>query len=130
MANLSKIYSDLDLTFKKTPGSKDVALSYDNQAVIRSVRNLLSTAFYERLFQPDIGSNVNTILFEPIEEINASILENEILVTLRNYEPRVTVNTIDVSVLPDDNSYSATISFFIGNNTAPTTVNLLLQRLR
>jgi phage baseplate assembly protein W len=130
MANLQKIYTDLDLTFKKTPVTKDVALSYDDQAVIRSVRNLLSTAFYERLFQPNIGSNVNTILFEPIEEINASILENEILVTIRNYEPRVTVNTIDVSVLPDDNSYSATISFFIGNNTSPTAINLLLQRSR
>ena len=107
MANLSKIYSDLDLTFKKTPVTKDVALSYDDQAVIRSVRNLLSTAFYERLFQPNIGSNVNTILFEPIEQINASILENEIQITLRNYEPRVTINTINVSVLPDNNSYSA-----------------------
>jgi phage baseplate assembly protein W len=130
MANLQKIYSDLDFTFKKTPVTKDVALSYDDQAVIRSVRNLLSTSFYERLFQPDVGSNVNTILFEPISELNSSILESEIRITIRNYEPRVTINTIDISILPDDNSYSATISFFIGNNTTPTAINMLLQRSR
>ena len=52
MANtLKNIYSDLDLTFSRIPGKNDVALSYDDQAVIRSVRNLLLTNFYERPFQ-------------------------------------------------------------------------------
>jgi hypothetical protein len=41
MANLQKIYSDLDLTFKKLPVTNDVAISDDEQAVVRSVRNLL-----------------------------------------------------------------------------------------
>ena len=62
MTTLSKIYSDLDLTFNRLPVTNDVALSYDEKSVIRSVRNLLLTNFYDRLFQPEIGSNLNKLL--------------------------------------------------------------------
>lgn len=130
MANLTNIYSDLDLTFNRTPVKGDVALSYDAQAVIRSVRNLLSTNFYERPFQPQLGSNLGALLFEPASAMTANLLKDEITNTITNYEPRVKINSIDVSLLPDGNSFSATISFYIGNNTTPTAFNLLLQRSR
>ena len=61
MAKLSNIYSDIDFTFIKKPVVGDVALSYDDKAVIRSIRNLLSTNHYEKLFNPDIGSNLNSL---------------------------------------------------------------------
>ena len=61
---IQKISSDIDFTFTKKPVVGDVALSYDAQAVIRSVRNLLSTRHYDRLFNPDIGSNLESLLFE------------------------------------------------------------------
>jgi len=130
MANLQKIYSDLDFMFKPLPVTKDIALRYDDQAVIRSVINLLLTNFYERPFQPNLGSNVNTILFEMADSLTSNVLENEIRNVLRNYEPRVTVNQIIVTPSPDENSFNLTMSFFIGNNTKPTSVNLLLQRSR
>ena len=63
MANAKKIYSDIDFTFLKKPVTADVALSYDEQAVIRSIRNLLSTKHYERPFNPNLGSNIDTFLF-------------------------------------------------------------------
>ena len=78
MANLQKIYADLDLTFNKLPGSKDVAMRYDDQSVISSVRNLLLTNFYERPFQPLVGSNMNGLLFEPVTDITAGIIADEI----------------------------------------------------
>jgi len=116
--------------FKPLPVTKDIALRYDDQAVIRSVINLLLTNFYERPFQPNLGSNVNTILFEMADSLTSNVLENEIRNVLRNYEPRVTVNQIIVTPSPDENSFNLTMSFFIGNNTKPTSVNLLLQRSR
>ena len=85
MAYNDHIYSDLDLTFNKVPGTKDIALKYDEQAVIRSVRNLLSTNFYERPFQPDIGSTLNQLLFEPVTEITASLIADEINRIIFNY---------------------------------------------
>ena len=130
MASLKNIYSDLDLTFNRLPVTNDVALSYDEQAVTRSVRNLLLTNFYERPFQPDIGSNLNTILFEPVNNLTASHLSNDIENVINNFEPRAKINSVIVSPNSDQNSFTARISFYVGNNTTPTAVNLFLQRSR
>jgi len=130
MANLQKIYSDLDLTFRRLPVTNDVALSYDEQAVVRSVRNLLLTGFYERPFQPNLGSNLNKLLFEPADQLTSNLIESEVRDVISNFEPRVTVNTINVTVSPDENSFNLSMTFFVGNNTRATTVTLLLQRSR
>jgi phage baseplate assembly protein W len=130
MANLQKVYSDLDLTFKSLPVTNDVALRYDDQSVIASVRNLLLTNFYERPFQPKLGSNINAVLFEIADGITANIVENEIKNVIENYEPRIKINQIIVTPSSDQNAFNATMSFFIGNNTTATTVNMLLQRSR
>jgi phage baseplate assembly protein W len=130
MATLTRIYSDIDLTFTKQPGKGDIALSYDNNAVIRSVRNLLQTDFYERPFQPEIGSNLNSLLFEPISSITANALEIEIRNVLNNFEPRAQIDEIVVDPLPDQNAFYVRVTFFIGNATQPTAVNLLLERNR
>jgi phage baseplate assembly protein W len=130
MATLQKIFADLDLTFNRVPGSGDVAMRYDDQAVIASVRNLLLTNFYERPFQPSLGSNMNAMLFEPATNISSGILADEIRNVITNYEPRAQINTLTVSLTPDNNSFVVNLSIFIGNNVTATNVNLLLQRSR
>lgn len=130
MAKIQKIYSDIDLTFNRLPGTGDVAMRYNEQAVITSVRNLLLTNFYERPFQPTVGSNLTALLFEPATEITASILSDEIKNVIKNYEPRATLNNISVTLMADKNAFNVSMSFFIGNNTSPTNVSLLLQRSR
>lgn len=130
MATLNKIYSDIDFTFTKKPVTADVALSYDNQAVIRSIRNLLLTKNYERPFNPDLGSKMDLMLFELISPLTASAIENEILSMISNYEPRALIQEINVTPQPDKNAYGVTLTFFIENATTPTTVTLLLERNR
>ena len=130
MATLQKLYSDIDFTFTKKPVTGDIALSYDNQAVIRSVRNLLSTRFYERPFNPNIGSNVDALLFELVSPLTATTLETEIRNTIENYEPRAKISDVIVNANPDNNSYNVTLTFYIENATLPTTVTLLLERNR
>jgi len=130
MTNTLKIYSDLDLTFNRLPGSGDVAMRYDSQSVISSVRNLLLTNFYERPFQPNLGSNIDALLFEPITDLTANILQNEIKNVINNFEPRVQIKSLSVVVTPNQNSFSVNLEFYIGNNTTPTAVNLILQRSR
>ena len=127
---IQKISSDIDFTFTKKPVVGDVALSYDAQAVIRSVRNLLSTRHYDRLFNPDIGSNLESLLFENASSIVAKSIENEVFTMIKNYEPRASLQSVNVDLQPDQNSYSATMTFFILNNTMPTTVTVLLERNR
>ena len=130
MANLQKIYSDLDLTFRKLPVTNDVALSYDEQAIVRSIRNLLLTGFYERPFQPKLGSNLNKLLFEPADQLTSNLIESEVKNVISNFEPRVTINTITATASPDENSFNLSMTFFVGNNTQATSVTLLLQRSR
>jgi phage baseplate assembly protein W len=130
MATLKKLYSDIDFTFTRKPVTNDIALSYDEMAVVRSVRNLLLTNNYERPFNPELGSNINTLLFEPISPITAESLRIEIENTIKNYEPRASLKNIVVSVTPDQNAYEVSLEFYIENATLPTTVTLLLERNR
>jgi len=130
MATLTKLYSDIDFMFTKKPGSADIALSYDAQAVIRSIRNLILTNHYERLWNPDLGSNVNGLLFELINPTTADALRYEIKALIENYEPRAIVKEVVVTPLPDKNAYNLYLSFFLENATSPTTITLLLERNR
>jgi len=130
MASLSKIYSDIDFTFTKKPVVGDVSLSYDSQAVIRSIRNILLTRHYEKPFNPDFGSNIDAILFEMVSPLSATSLEREIRTSIENYEPRARLSEVIVNPQPDKNAYSVSLSFYIENATLPTTVTLLLERNR
>lgn len=130
MATLNKIYSDIDFTFTKKPVLGDIALSYDNQAVIRSVRNLLSTKFYERPFNPSLGSNIDSLLFEPISALTTSAIEQNIKQTIENYEPRAILKSVVAEPDEENNAYNVTITFFLQNATQPTTVTLFLERNR
>jgi phage baseplate assembly protein W len=130
MATINKIYSDIDFAFTKKPVTADVALSYDAQAVSRSIRNLLNTQNYDRLFNPDLGSQITGLLFENISPIVASTMETIITNLINTYEPRARIQSVKVSPQPDLNSYNVTITFYVENATLPTTTTILLERNR
>jgi phage baseplate assembly protein W len=130
MPTLQKIYSDLDLTFGRKPGSNDVTLSYDEKAVLRSIRNLLLTQHYDRLFNPELGSKVSYLLFEPISPLTASQLEDQIRITIENFEPRVKIDTIRVQASDEQNGYNVTLRFYIENATLLTSTTLFLERIK
>jgi phage baseplate assembly protein W len=130
MANIQKIYSDIDFTFTKKPVTADVALSYDTQAVTRSIRNLLNTKNYDRLFNPDLGSQLTGMLFENISPVVAGTMENIITNLIQSYEPRARLKTVTVTSVPDKNVYNVSISFYVENATLPTTITILLERNR
>jgi phage baseplate assembly protein W len=127
---LTKIYSDIDFTFARRPAVNDVALSYDNQAVIRSIRNILLTKKYEKLFNPSFGTNLDAVLFEPISAITTNTLQQEITNAIKNYEPRVLLQNVVVSPDPEKNLYTVTLTFYLENATQPTTVTVFLERNR
>ena len=130
MAINNHIYSDLDLRFLAQPSTGDVSMRYDEQAVIRSIRNLLSTNLYERLFQPTLGSTIGQLLFEPVSPLTASQIEDEVARMITNYEPRATIDQILVSARPDSNAFNVYLSVYIGNQTQPTAINIILTRSR
>ena len=124
------LYSDLDLMFKIHPVKKDLVRSTNEQAIIRSVKNLVLTNHYERPFQAGVGSNVRKMLFEPITSMTANYLQKEIDQVIRTFEPRVTNLMVDVQALPDIGAMNVIIQFYINNSTNLTRIDMLLERLR
>lgn len=127
---LQRIYSDIDLTFRKTPGKNDISISYDEMAVVRSIRHLLLTKKYERPFDSGIYSGVETMLFEPISPLTANVLKVEVQNVIERLEPRAKIDLITIDPDYDNNAYSVFLQFYVGNNTQPTAINLLLERTR
>lgn len=123
-------YRDLNLNFTAHPVKKDISKHINERAIINSVKNLVSTNFYERPFRPEIGSGVRQILFEMVDSVSGAALERQILEVIQNFEPRVTVDSITATPSPDENGYNVTMEFFIINLPNPITINFFLERIR
>lgn len=128
-------YSDLDLDFIAHPTTKDIVKKTGVDAVKRSIRNLVLTNFYDRPFQPGIGSNAQRLLFDNISPLTANFLQNAIIEVIDNFEPRVQLmmdgnRGVLVTVDPDNNGYNVQLTFTMINRTEPVTINLFLERIR
>jgi phage baseplate assembly protein W len=127
---VNKKYSDLDLNFTVHPIRKDINKTTESMAVINAIKNLVLTNHYERPFQPDIGSNVQSLLFENMDKITASALEREIKEVITNFEPRAQVTRLIVTPDFDNNAYTVSMEFYILSRTEPITINFTLNRVR
>lgn len=123
-------FKDLDMAFNIHPIKKDVTKHVNEYAVINSVKNLVSLNFFEKPFRPEIGSGLRNLLFENIDPIIAAQIERAIIEVINNYEPRVSILSVNATAYPDDNGYSVSLSFFIINNPNPVTIDFFLERIR
>lgn len=128
--NRNPDYRDLDLDFFANPSTGDVFKKEGEEAIKRSVRNILFTNFYERLFQPSIGSNMRKLLFEPINPFTLTLLQNAIKETINNFEPRVTMIDVTVSSDIDNNGFNVRLQYVIKNRNMPIDTTLFLERIR
>lgn len=127
---ISPIYSDLDLRLFKT-GANDISPLTDINAVKNAVKNLVLTNFNDRPYQPELGSNVRALLFEPANAFTAYAIKGEIVRVLEEHEPRINKIVVDVTANPDSNEFLITIQFNILTivNT-DVEVSFYLSRLR
>lgn len=130
MSLLAKTYLDLDLDFDKHPVTGDILKKKDIQAIIGAIKTLLYTNYYERPFQPNIGSNIRRMLFEPLDNISATSIQDEILRVIRDYEPRVKIEGIAVTPDYDRAAYSVDITMFLVSDAEPISVRFFLERVR
>ena len=114
----SRVYKDLNLNFSTNPVTQDVTTLTDVNAVKRSVRNLLLTNHYDRPFHPEIGSNIQALLFENFGPITANQLSRTIEEMIANFEPRARVESVECFPLPDTNTYDIRIYFYVENMPA------------
>ena len=129
--NQSKVTSsDFLVNFNRHPETDQLVRLTNSEAVKRALRNLILTQKTERFFQPDIGSDINRILFEDMSPQTAIVLEQYIIEVISNYEPRA--GNVQVFIQPDDfnHAYNVSIVFTIINNSNPIVLNLSLNRVR
>ncbi len=129
-SNNTAVFTDLDPNLTRSTKTGDVLSSKDDTAVRVSIRNLLSTAYGERLFQPTIGCAIRNLLFEPIDAITTLELKDRVLQTIRNHEPRVGNVIVDVVAMPDQNEYEVTIEYSIVAVGKVDKISVTLERLR
>lgn len=125
-----QIYSDFLVDLNPHPASGDIVRFVNETAVIRSVKNLILTNPGERLYQPKIGSDINKLLFEPMDANIAQTIASVVSTTIENYEPRAKVISVDVVPKYDENYYSVSVVFMVVNKQEPVTVNVSLTRVR
>lgn len=126
----AQVFKDINLSLARHPITGDIATLSNVEAVKRSVRNLVNTNFYERPFHPEIGSNVRSVLFEPVSPIVATVLERHVRDVIANFEPRAELVDVIVSDNSDANEYRVQIKFFVVNSSDIADMNIFLERLR
>ena len=124
------LYSDFDLSFIKHPNTKDVTILKDIDAVKQSVKNLVLTGKGERPFQPRLGSDIRKLLFEPVDEFTALDIEEQVKVTIDNFEPRIKINKLDVISEPDNNRFKLSLEFQMITSLASGDLTFYLERIR
>lgn len=130
MSLITRKFSDFNINFTAHPVTGDVTKKQNENAIGQSIMNLLKTSHYERPFKPNLGSNVKRFLFEPIDTITTSLLQDEIFRTLKNYEPRIDIEQVVAIPNYEEQRYDVTITFFVKNAPEPLTFNFFLYRVR
>jgi|TARA_B100001057_G_scaffold492838_1_gene586082 phage baseplate assembly protein W len=125
---LSRGFKDLAISFEANPNTNDFAAVTNENAIKQSIRNLVLTSFGERPFQPNIGSKVRGLLFEPFDVFMSEDLKDEITNTIERLEPRVELVDIEVTLSDDEHSIDIAIEYAIVGQPQTQVVEFLLER--
>jgi phage baseplate assembly protein W len=131
LERISQGFKDISMSFQANPLNLDLIALKNENAIARSIRNIVFTLPGEKFFDSNFGSRISDSLFENIDEISASIIQDEIRNSITNYEPRVEL--IDVQTTPDyDNTtFDVLIQYrIIGADVLPQQLEFVLQSTR
>jgi len=130
MPTYKKSYKDLSFDFTANPQTGDVATVKDAVSVKRGIKNILLTAPFERLFQPEVGSGIKNILFEPMTPLTEQRLSDACEDAIDAWEKRASVINIAVISEEEYNRYRVAIKFNINNSLETEQVDVFLNRER
>ena len=131
LERISQGFRDISMSFQNNPLNSDLISLRNENAIVRAVKNIVYTLPGEKPFLPNFGSNVTRLLFENLDFITASQIEDEIKESVGNWEPRVKL--LDVTASPDfeNNAFDTVITYeIIGADVAARQLSLALQSTR
>jgi len=128
--NSKLTYRDISADFDANAITGDIDTVKDAISVKRGITNILLTSMFERLFQPELGSNLKDILFEPIDEITTARIEREVRSAIDAWEKRAEVINVFVDPDEDYNRYKVSVTFRPLNAVVEEQVEVFLARER
>lgn len=124
---VSRSFKDLSMSFKVNPLNDDLIPLKNEAAIARSIRNIVFTSPGEKIFNPEFGSEISKVLFENIDEISAISIKDEIETSIRNYEPRVNLEEVDIEPNYDNNQFDVRINYkIVGIDVPPQQLEFVL----
>ena len=127
----SKAFKDISMSFKVSPLTFDLIANKNETAIARSIRNLILTAPGERPFNPELGSQVSRLLFNPMDDITTDSLREQISNTINNFEPRVNLRQVIVQPNFDNGEYDISIRYdIVGIEASTQQLSFALQQTR
>ena len=131
LERVSQGFKDISMTFQANPLNNDLIALKNENAIARSLRNIVFTLPGEKFFNPNFGSRITESLFENIDEISASIIIDEIRESIETYEDRVQLDSVEAFPNFENNSFDVTIVYeIIGRNFPAQELQFVLQSSR
>ena len=128
---ISRAFKDISLSFTPHPVTKDLTILKNENAIKKSVINLVQTIPSERFFNSVLGSEVRDSLFDFVDFGTASVIQDQILNTIENFEPRVDDVSVEVEPRPDTNEFEVTVFFtIVGQETPVQEFTFILEATR
>lgn len=124
----SQAFKDISMAFSKNAFTLDVGVVKNDNAIKQAIKNVILTVPGEKPFNPTVGCRVREMLFEPLDAFVADAIQDEIINTINQYEPRVELSDVAVRPFPDGNKLSVTIQYRIVGIPIVETINFVLQR--
>jgi phage baseplate assembly protein W len=130
-AKTPEYYSDFLANFDRNPVTGLLARATNEESVKLALKNLVLTQLSERPYQPTVGSKVNSVLFDPIDNVTEKLLSDTIRSCINNNEPRVNLVDVVVESHPNRNEYRVSIYFNLKNIPDKTVAfSFILNRVR
>lgn len=126
----TRLYQDIDLDFAPHPLTGDVTKKINEEAIKRSIRNIILYNRYEKPFRPFFGAHLREMLFENVKKSTALGIETRIRKIIEQYEPRCQIITVKATPDINNSQYEVEIEFTALNVLNPLTTTVYLQRIR
>jgi len=131
LERVSPGFKDISMTFQANPLNFDLIGLKNENAIARSVRNIVFTLPGEKFFDEEFGSRISGSLFENIDDISASVIVDEITHSIERYESRVELINVEAFPNFDSNSFDILIIYdIIGADVPPQELQFALQSTR
>ena len=131
LEKVSQGFKDISMSFQSNPLNDDLIGLKNENAIARSVKNIVFTVPGEKFFNENFGSEISAVLFENLNEISANAIEDQIKLSIENYEPRVDSMSVKAHPNFDNNQFDVVVNYkIIGIDIPPQELQFVLQPTR